>query len=623
MKRMHLLLCVIGCAIFSIAQNNIATLSLSHIGETHIQQCAVIQSDTTITLDYPETITGLSVSGTATLNHASNSLVRVTLQDDYNTEWLVYELFPLLADSSTVIFSNVAFETSILENITAKQLNVTIINATLTLSDINTSNQSVASYSIQQNRAMEAQNAYIIEKLNENLEKRNIPWRAGETSVSRKTYEEKKAMFGGKVPNLGGLEYYKGGIFIMPDYEPTDSNEGVATLSTTEEEEDPYVKEWDWRNRHGKNWMTPAKDQDSCGSCWAFAAMGAVEAYCNLYYNRQLNLDLSEQELVSCTYKSRKGCNGGHPSNALNYIKKNGVMNENSFPYIIVDNNCDDKPDISTERIKIGNYIYRLGDRRKYLFNSPLAVSLYKNQHDVVLAGYKTVQAGEEYISENLISKITIEEGNSLIGTKAWLLKNSWGEDWGDNGFAYVITNDLNDTYSITDSIVSLNYNDSDIVIEDLDNDGYYTWGLRAKPDSLPDWVPETPDGDDSNPDYGPIDQYGHLQKITLGSPITVATDEHWNEDNYLYSNIIIVNGGSLTISSNIILYKDACVTVESGGELIIDNGCIEQANITLKAGANMNIQNNGNIILGSADNFVTEIGATLNIYSGGIKLKE
>lgn len=245
MKKYILLTSIICNIILSMAQNNIATLSLSHIGETHIQQCAVIQSDTTITLDYPETITGLSVSGTATLNHASNSLVRVTLQDDYNTEWLVYELFPLLADSSTVTFSNVAFETSVLENITAKQLNITIINATLTLSDINTSNQSVASYSLQQAQVLEAQSSYIIDKLNENLEKRNIPWRAGETSVSRKTYEEKKAMFGGKVPNLGGLEYYKGGIFVMPGYESEVSNDGIATVSATSatEEEDPYVKE--------------------------------------------------------------------------------------------------------------------------------------------------------------------------------------------------------------------------------------------------------------------------------------------------------------------------------------------------------------------------------------------
>ena len=623
MKRIFLILSLIGCAIPLLPQNNIAALSLTHIEETYIQQNDIIQNDTVITLDYPTCITGLSISGTAILNHTSNSLIRITLQDDYNTEWLVYELFPLLADSSFVSFNNVAYETSVLDNITAKQLNIKIINASLQLIDINTSNQSVASYSLQQAQVLEAQSSYIIDKLNENLERRNIPWRAGETSVSQMTYEEKKAMFGGEVPNLGGFEYYKGGIFIMPDYESADSNEGAATLSTTEEDEDPYVKEWDWRNRHGKNWMTPAKVQGDCGSCWAFAAMGAVEAYCNLYYNRQLNLNLSEQELVSCTHKDQKGCDGGHPSHALNYIKKNGVMDENSFPYIAIDGNCDDKPDISTERIKIGNYIYRLGDRRKYLYNSPLAVVLYKNRHHVVLAGYKTVQAGEEYISEDLMSKITIEEGDSLIGTTAWLLKNSWGEDWGDNGFAYVITNDLNDTYSITDSIISLNYNDSDIVIEDLDNDGYYIWGLREKPDSLPDWIPNTPDGDDSNPDYGPIDQYGHLQKITLGSPITVTTDEHWNEDNYLYSNIIIGNGGALTISGDIILYKDASITVESGGELIIDNGCIEQANITLKAGANMNIQNNGKVILGNADNFVTETGATLNIYSGSIKLKE
>lgn len=596
-------------------------LSLAHIEETYIQQNTPIQSDTLISLNYPKAITGLSVSGTAILNHSSNSLVRITLQDDYNTEWLVYELFPLLTDSNVVTFDNVAFETSVLDHVTAKWLKVKIINATLQLTDINTSNQAVASYSLQQSRAMEAQSSYIIDKLNENLGKRNIPWRAGETSISQMTYEEKKAMFGGEVPNLGGFEYYKGGIFVMPDYEGQNGNEKMATASVSEEE-DLYVKEWDWRNRHGKNWMTPVKEQGECGSCWAFATVGALEAYVNLYYNQPLNIDLSEQELVSCTFKTKKGCNGGHPSNALKYVKDNGLMDEESFPYTEIDDNCEDKPDISTERIKISNYMYVFPNQRKTcLYRSPLVVSLYEAKHTITLAGYKMVQAGEQYISEDLFSTIIIEEGNPLIGSTAWILKNSWGDNWGDNGFAYVITNDLSDTYYVMDSIVSLNYDDSNIIIEDMDGDGYYTWGLREKPVFLASWIPDTPDGDDSNPDYGPINQYGHLQEITLGESIKITTDEHWNEDNYLYNNIIIGNGGSLTISSDIILYKDAYIFVESGGELIIDNGSIKQANIRLKSGANMNIRNNGTVILGSADNFVTETGATLNIYSGGIEL--
>lgn len=76
---------------------------------------------------------------------------------------------------------------------------------------------------------------------------------------------------------------------------------------------------WDWRNRHGANdpsspyfddddsgftgWITPIKNQaepTGCGSCSAFGTFGSFEAMINLYYNQHLDLDLSEQEQLSC-----------------------------------------------------------------------------------------------------------------------------------------------------------------------------------------------------------------------------------------------------------------------------------------------------------------------------------
>ena len=60
------------------------------------------------------------------------------------------------------------------------------------------------------------QTQYLVNRLNSNLERNNKTWRAGITSVSEKCYEEKKAMFGGKVPELYGFEHYVGGIFVIP-----------------------------------------------------------------------------------------------------------------------------------------------------------------------------------------------------------------------------------------------------------------------------------------------------------------------------------------------------------------------------------------------------------------------
>lgn len=634
MKRNCLLsLCWLMSFSALVAQNNIATLSLGHIEETHMQQSTVINQDTVLTLNYPEAITGLSISGTATFNHASNSLVRITLQDDYNTEWLVYELFPLLADSNTVSFSNVAFETSVLDNVTAQQLNIKIINASLQLDEINTTNQAVASYSMQQSRAMQAQSSYIIDRLNENLEKRNIPWRAGETSISQMTYEEKKAMFGGEVPNLGGFEYYKGGIFVIPDYEPA-TNDGIATAATTEEEEDPYVKEWDWRNRHGKNWMTPVKDQGGCGSCWAFATLGTLEAYINLYYNRLLNLDLSEQELVSCAttfdessnrYVIGKGCSGGTFLDAVEYIENNGIMDEASFPYTEQNGNCNEKPAASIERIFTTgsqNYSRTFKETKPLLFKSPLCISLPGWNHAAVLVGYKTLQCGD--IVDTLhYKRDTISANSPFIGKTAYIIKNSVGEWWGENGYGYVVFDDnsIVDTYSFENSFIqSLNLTNDSILNKDEDEDGYYFHGISPVSFSLPRWRNEV-DWDDNNDNYARIDSYGHLVEITTSttfvdiptptSSYLFPNEEYWG---FIPNHIVIRNGGTLTMDEDYLMYKDATITVQNGGNLTISGCTIRKANITLESGATMNLTNNGHITLDSEDNFCAKQGSIVNI---------
>ncbi|MCK9311971.1 MAG: hypothetical protein M0P26_06810 [Bacteroidales bacterium] len=63
--------------------------------------------------------------------------------------------------------------------------------------------------------------------------------------------------------------------------------------------------------------------------------------------------------------------------------------------------------------------------------------------------------------------------------------------------------------------ITSLNYTDTDIVCADRDGDGYYYWGIGSKPTHCPLCAPDEPDGDDSNPNLGPMDEYGYCAEIT------------------------------------------------------------------------------------------------------------
>ena len=90
---------------------------------------------------------------------------------------------------------------------------------------------------------------------------------------------------------------------------------------------------FDWRDNNG-NWLPPVKSQGGCGSCWAFSAVGVVEAKFNIASNDpNLNLDLSEQYLVSDCY-SGNNCCGGSNYGALIYIKNYGLPDENCLPYV-------------------------------------------------------------------------------------------------------------------------------------------------------------------------------------------------------------------------------------------------------------------------------------------------
>jgi len=117
---------------------------------------------------------------------------------------------------------------------------------------------------------------------------------AGETSVSLMSFEEKKGFFGGKVPDLQGYEYYIGGIFELNSDKATSIQHTQSTPGAS------FVSSFDWRNRHGRNWITSVKNQYPCGSCGIFAVIGSIESLINLYFNQILNKDLSEQEMVSC-----------------------------------------------------------------------------------------------------------------------------------------------------------------------------------------------------------------------------------------------------------------------------------------------------------------------------------
>jgi PKD repeat protein len=286
------------------------------------------------------------------------------------------------------------------------------------------------------------------------------------------------------------------------------------------------VSHWDWRDRHGQNWITSVKNQASCGSCWAFAATGATEALTNLFFNQHLNLNLSEQDVLSCS--GAGSCSGGYPSIALNYITSTGVVDEATFPYTATDQPCSNKGDNPSQLIKIGGKIDfgssqypRTEDdlKRMIIERGPLSGGLYDWSHAMVLPGYMVVEEGDVFYYRNLNLQTywkTVGAGDPLIGKTVWIFKNSWGSGWGDDGYVYVETTigNFGWTHALLTPVQSL-VQTYGVQCVDNDGDEYYWWGLGDKPSTCD--CPDQPDGDDSDPTLGPLDQYGNC--AILGGP--------------------------------------------------------------------------------------------------------
>jgi len=492
-------------ALNSFCQEN-SLFSLPFQADRRIPVDLTMNENTQLDIDESETaISGLAISGTISL-YSDSSLVRLILVDQEGYEYLIYETYPVLAGSLQFSVDGVAEETSSLDQVIPSRVTVELVDASIHLKEISISEGDGPVEETKSER-LRLQSLNKIRKINENIQKSGQHWVAGETSISRLSYQEKLNMFGGRIPNFQGLEYYVGGIFVLPG----------STSAKAAQAESQYVKEFSWRNRHGQDWVTGVKNQYDCRSDWAFGAVGAIELMMNLYFNQHLDYDLSEQNLISCI--PEWGCEGGWVSTALDHIMNNGIYPEWCYLYVGVERLCLEGCTCNrSERFQFTGWTTILSeeDFKGAVIKGATAADLITLNQGMQITGYKVLEAGDSLYVRNVdMHWIKIAPGDPLIGKTAWECKLSYGKTWGDEGYMYLVGENWDlALYSLSGPVYSWQNDYSDILCVDNDNDGYYTWGIGPKPAHCPESPPQA-DGDDTDPCIGPMNEYGIFTSTT------------------------------------------------------------------------------------------------------------
>ncbi|ETN02381.1 hypothetical protein PPTG_16596 [Phytophthora nicotianae INRA-310] len=214
---------------------------------------------------------------------------------------------------------------------------------------------------------------------------------------------------------------------------PVTKQKATTTASTSDTARDSDSDSVDWSK---SGCVNPPGLQGQCGSCWAFASLGALEAAQCIANGDKKAPSYSEQHLVSCDTKDF-GCNGGAPVYAMQYLRDNGVCTESSYPYTSVEGGtaaacvktCTPVKSGITDiaQLKSGDESALLGALKK----QPVVVSVISNN-----------PMWKQYKSGVITScnTATVDHAVLAVGYDATTIKikNSWGTEWGEDGYVRI-----------------------------------------------------------------------------------------------------------------------------------------------------------------------------------------
>ena len=195
----------------------------------------------------------------------------------------------------------------------------------------------------------------------------------------------------------------------------------------------------DWTSRLGL-----PRDQGKCGSCWTFSLTAVVEAA----YAKKTGVVqpyLSTQQLVDCDLTDG-GCNGGDFYNGINYIKKNGLLNDSLYPYVAVANTCVAKITFTNTKKITGfrlcsNYwggaTNACSETKVYnlLAMGPISVGIDGSVIQSYRSGIFTGTCREDNHA------VTVVGYGIASGVEYFIVRNSWGINYGESGHIRIARN--------------------------------------------------------------------------------------------------------------------------------------------------------------------------------------
>ncbi len=243
-------------------------------------------------------------------------------------------------------------------------------------------------------------------------------WTSGETSISHLSHEEFQKLLGEVLPDR-----YREWWDQLPRIEaPPDAK---------------FDPVFDWRvhpGPYGSTGVTGVRNQGECGSCWAFAGVAQLESMVKIY--AELEMNLSEQQVVSCVTPGH-GCSGWYTEAAYDLFMSQGSAPEACMPYHANDTDpciqhqCEKLAKISRYRAVSNN----VNSIKTALLEGPVKSSM------AVEDTFQTYTGGcydKPYYGTNHAVLIVGWDDTMCNGDGAWIVKNSWGSGWGENGFFYI-----------------------------------------------------------------------------------------------------------------------------------------------------------------------------------------